>query len=316
MPYLGGILSNRRVAIVGTAQSWIMTPWTDTSLEIWSLNDAYRMPGFVRADAWFDFHPLNRFYFHNGQHPIHPHVIPPDYYVRPDTHLQWLAAQSIPIWLHPDCETQGHDERSPDKDVERAALLASPMHRPFPKAEIEAHFGRYFTSSPAWMMALAIMQGVREIHVYGIHLATEFEYVKQRPNFEFLMGCLLGAGKRTMTVRNDLRYYESADGLLVLPEASPVLQENFQYAFDPKPGADLEPLKWELHKLGIKKQRIASALMNANAWQPLVPVQEVTDEGSSWAYKRRTTLRNELLYLDATTADYHDQLSRMERIGA
>lgn len=304
----------RRVAIVGTAQSWVQTPWTDVSLEVWSLNDAYRLPGFQRADAWFEFHPLNRFFFHDGT-PIHAHQIPHGYYCRPRTHLQWLAAQGVPIWLHPDCEAQVHDELSPELDPQRAAVLANPRHRPFPRAAIEAHFGRYFTSSPAWMMALAILQGVQEIHVYGIHLATEFEYMRQRPNFEFLMGCLLGSGKRTVTVKDECRYYESPNGLLVLPESSPVLQESFQYAFDPKPDAALEPLKWELHKLGIKKQRTAQALIAANWWQPLVPVERIDDAGTRWEYRRRGTLRDELIYLDALSADYQDQVARGQTVG-
>lgn len=305
---------SERVAIVGTAQSWIQTPWSDVDLKVWSLNDAYRLPGFVRADAWFDFHPLNHFFFHSGQ-AVHPHQIPQGYYCRPADHLRWLAAQAIPIWLHPDCESQVHDDLSPERDADRAAVLANPAHRPFPRAAIEAHFGRYMTSSPAWMMALAILQGVKELHVYGIHLATEFEYMRQRPNFEFLMGCLLGKGKRTMTVHDGLRYYESQDGKLVLPESSPVLQESFQYAFDPKPDTALEPIKWELHKVGIKKQRTVSALMNANWWQPLVPVQRIDDEGTRWDYRRRGVLRDELIYLDALGADYQEQLARGQTVG-
>lgn len=306
--------SHRRVAIVGTAQSWTQTPWTDTSLEIHSLNDAYRLPGFLRADQWFDFHPINRFHFSDGRTPILPHQIPSGYYVRPETHLPWLAAQQIPIVLHPEFRTQTHDERSPEQDEHRARVIASPMAQPFPRAAIEEHFGIYETSSPAWMMLKAMLEGVQEIHVYGIHLATEFEYMRQRPNFEHVMGMFLGRGKRTMTVKDDLRYYETPDALLVLPESSPILQEKFQYAFDPRPDQALDPLKWELHKIQIKKQRLTSALMSSN-W-PIVSVQQIDEAGSTWTYRRRGSVRSELIYLDALAADYHDQLSRAEPIGA
>jgi hypothetical protein len=179
---------------------------------------------------------------------------------------------------------------------------------PFPKAQIEAHFGRYFTSSPAWMMAQAILEGCRDISVYGIHLSTEFEYVKQRPNFEFLMGCLLGAGKRTTTVKDGVRIYESQDGRLVLPEASPVLQESFQYAFDPKPDAHLAPMQWELHKLGIKRQRITQALMNG--WGPIARFMEPDGDKDIPRFARRSTLKNELLYLEALTQDWQEQIGR------
>lgn len=305
---------SRRVAIVGTAQSWTQTPWTDPSLEIWSLNDAYRMQGFVRAEAWFDFHPVNRFFFVDGA-PIHPHQIPAGYYCRPQTHLQWLTAQQIPVVLHPEYRTQGHDPLTPQMDDLRAALIASPSAQPFPRQAIEDHFGIYETSSPAWMMLKAMREGVKEIHVYGIHLSTEFEYVQQRPNFEYVMGAFLGSGKRRITIKNDCRYYESPDALLVLPESSPVLQASFQYAFDPKPDAVQEPIKWELHKLAIKKQRATQALVRANWWQPLVPVEQVTDDKTTWAYRRRGTLRDELLYLDALSMDYQEQLARFQSVG-
>jgi hypothetical protein len=51
-----------RVAIVGTAQSYLKTPWTDPGLTILSLNDAYNLPAFKRADAWYDFHPIDKFF--------------------------------------------------------------------------------------------------------------------------------------------------------------------------------------------------------------------------------------------------------------
>ena len=51
----------KRVCIVGTAPTYAMTPWADRDIEIWSLNNAYEVKGFKRADRWFDFHPLDKF---------------------------------------------------------------------------------------------------------------------------------------------------------------------------------------------------------------------------------------------------------------
>jgi hypothetical protein len=268
-------------------------------VEIWSLNDAYRLPGFVRADRWYDFHPVDKWFV--AEQPLYPHQVPAGHYARPAGHVDWIAMQTIPIYLHPDYLTQHPD----------AATWAHA--RPFPKAQIEAHFGRYFTSSPAWMMAQAILEGCRDISVYGIHLSTEFEYVKQRPNFEFLMGCLLGSGKRTTTVKDGLRIYESSDGRLVLPEASPVLQESFQYAFDPKPDAHLAPMQWELHKLTIKRQRVAQALMSG--WTPFAKVVEPDGERIKARFAMRSTLREELLYLDALSQDWQEQMGRAQLVG-
>ncbi len=273
-----------------------MVPWTDTALEVWSLNDAYRLPWFARADRWYDFHPCDK--WHESEQAVYAHQVPPGHYARPKGHREWIAKQLIPIFLHPDYATQWPE----------AASL--PHLKPFPKAAIEAHFGQYFTSSPAWMMAQAILEGVKEIHVYGIHLSAEFEYVKQRPNFEFLMGCLLGSGKRSVTVKNELRYYESQNGLLVLPEASPVLQESFQYAFDPKPDAHLAPMQWELHKLTIKRQRVAQALMAG--WSPLARVVEPVDGKDIPKLRLRSKLRTDLIRLDALTQDWQEQMQRSQ----
>src|SRR5581483_6102813 len=209
----------RRIAIVGTAGSWRQAPFDDPSVEIWSLNDAYRIPGFGRADRWYDFHPLDKYFFVDapaeGPAPqIFAHQIPPDQYLRPAGHLDWLATQPCPKFLHPDFATQ------------LPAAATWPHVHPFPKAAIEAHFGRYFTSSPGWMLAHAVLEGVTDIAIYGIHLSTEHEYIDQRPNFEFLIGCVLGPGKRSVTQAHGVRIYETAHGRITLPERSPVLSAN------------------------------------------------------------------------------------------
>ncbi len=281
-----------RVAIVGTAQSWQQTPWTDTGLTILSLNDAYKLPGFVRADAWFDFHPLNRFYYPTPGQQVFAHQIPSGYYVRSADHLEWLAKQVMPIYLHPQ-----YAEQHPAAATWRQA-------RPFPRREIEAYFGYaalteaqfYSTSSPAWMLAHAIAQGATEIHVYGIHLATQREYIEQRPNFESLLGRVLGRGKQRVVLKDGLRHYETADGHVVLPEASPIFQADFQYAFQPCPRTAEDPLHWELHKANVKQQRAAQALMTRK-----------------W-YQRRQPLQAALVQAQARMADARDALQQCQLV--
>ena len=254
-----------RVAIVGTAQSWVKTPWNDPGLHIVSLNDAYRMPGFVRADRWYDLHPVNHFfYLPPDQKAIMQHQIPFGHYVRPQGHLEWLAKQSIPVYLHPDWQQQ---------DPPEALRTARHVHA-FPKAAIEAELGDYFTSSPGWMLAHLFLEGVRQFHIYGIHLATEHEYIEQRPNFEFLIGRILGPGRCRITVTDGMRRYETPDGMIELPEASPVLSSDFQYAFEPRPRTKYEPLKWELQKAQIKRERAIAALKVAPWWQPKRKLQD------------------------------------------
>src|SRR6185369_9655119 len=140
-----------------------------------------------------------------------------------------------------------------------------------------------------------------ELHIYGIHLATEHEYVEQRPNFEMLCGALLGRGKRTMSVRDGMRRYETSDGILVLPEAAPVLQSNFQYAFQTRPAAYTETVKWDLHKLDIKRQRIIEALKRKPIWSPFVTMPDPKTGKSERLTVRQA--QDELFRLDATSQD-------------
>lgn len=283
----------QRVAIVGTAPSWKLTPWNDPGIQILGLNDAYRL-NWPRADGWYDIHPMSKFYFTKGKQ-VFAHQVPPGHYVRPDGHVEWMSKLSIPVWLH---------EEPP----------AGWLHaKRFPKESIEAEFGRYMTSTPAWMLAHVIQQGAKEIHIYGIHLATESEYIEQRPNFEYLIGRVLGAGKITHYLHDGLRTYETADARIVLPEDSPILQSNFQYAYDTRPNAHLEPVKWELHKLQIKHQRKAQALRNRAWWQPIVTLTEPDADGKP--VKRRcstTALQAELSYLEAAMEDTRQSLARLQ----
>jgi hypothetical protein len=224
---------------------------------------------------------------------VFAHTVPHGYYVRPKEHLQWLGSQTIPVFLHP-------------QYLEQHAEAQAWRHaRAFPKAAVEEYFGYpptsveklYSTSSPAWMLAQAIIEGAKEVHVYGIHLATEHEYIEQRPNFESLLGRVLGRGKQTTRVADGKRYYETQDGLVVLPEASPIFQSDFQYAFEPRPRALRDPLAWDVHRFGIKRARAVQALIDRK-----------------W-YQRRGPLQDELATWDAHLADAQDALTRLDTAG-
>jgi len=130
----------KRCAILGTAPTWRETPWDDPTLEVWALNDSYLL-GFPRADRWYDIHPFDKFYFRDPhQRKVQADEVPAGTFVRPQGHIEWLAKQTCPVYI-----------ASADKRVPRATV--------FPRAEIEARFGRWFDSTPAWMLAHALMEG-------------------------------------------------------------------------------------------------------------------------------------------------------------
>jgi hypothetical protein len=112
-------------------------------------------------------------------------------------------------------------------------------------------------------------------------------------------------------VKDGLRHYETKDGIVVLPEASPVLSAPFQYAFQPSPRHGLEPLKWELHKATVKRERTVAALKTAPWYVPWTTIKEPQDDGQIHSRRVLTsTLQQELWHYEAMVADCQEQLAR------
>ena len=155
----------KTVAIVGLAPStshlFIHEP---PGVEIWCLNEGHVLftpEVMARFTAWFQVHPYEAM----------------TVYQRPELgHVEWLRQAEIPVYMeevHPEIPTS---IRYPYEEV--TAMLG----------------GTYLTSSPAFMLALAIHQGFELIKIYGIDMAQETEYAEQRPCFEFLLGFAISRG--------------------------------------------------------------------------------------------------------------------------
>jgi len=69
-----------------------------------------------------------------------------------------------------------------------------PMSVEFPKDLIIKKFGKYFTNSISWMIALAILEGFKTIYIYGVDMAQDDEFAFQRPSCEYFIGWAKGAG--------------------------------------------------------------------------------------------------------------------------
>jgi hypothetical protein len=231
----------KRGAIVGTAPSWKDTPWDDPSLYIVSLNDAYSL-GVPRADAWYDTHPIPKMWFR----PKHKTVfkegdIPDGAYVRPEGHIEWLKerAKTIPVWLQaaPPEDWPANAQRFPFERV-REFLKARPDQE------------SYIASSPSMILAHMILEGFTEISIYGIHLATQAEYLKQRPNFEWLLGKAEAMGIS-----------------IVLPPECPLLKHTHVYGYEAEPKRpDHDALKRHA-QLMKQYQKLAGELVVWPRWK-------------------------------------------------
>lgn len=235
-----------RAAIVGTAPSWRQTPWDDPSLYIVSLNDAYSL-GLPRADEWHELHPLDKFVYRRmNQKIVDPRDVPPGHYVRPDGHLDWLKnfARTNPVYV------QG----------EPPAEWGPNVHR-LPIEDLETKYGTYWASGPALILMSLYERGFREFQIYGIHLSTQHEYVEQKPNWEHLLGRLLGP-EVTCVVKDGKRIYDGAAGVrIVLPESCPILVHQWKYAYEPRPTPKVNPYHEELKAARKDISRLMDALV-------------------------------------------------------
>lgn len=181
-----------RVCLVGFCEtSREYAPWGDRSWAIWSLNRGYIFAR--RANRWFDMHsPTIRGWAHR----------------RPGHHLRWLQSFPGPVYLHEEDPEIPNSVRFPLEEV--AADVGAGLYRLFPlKGEVaeraawpyrveDAREEPYFDSSIAYMIALAIHEGFREIMLAGIDLNTQSEYVWQRSGVSWLLGVAMGRGIRVL----------------------------------------------------------------------------------------------------------------------
>lgn len=146
-----------KVAIVGTAPtSKMLAPFADNSWAIWACS-AGNIDQLPRVNIWFELHALIEM-----------------------TSTE-MKGMSLPFfkWLR---------EKSEDGTMEVVMLEAGsalggklntfvPKAIPYPRDEMVELFGRnWFSSSVAYMMALAIARGATEIGLFGVDMAADQEH--------------------------------------------------------------------------------------------------------------------------------------------
>lgn len=148
-----------KVAIVcGAPDSENLAPFDDPSWEIWVLGNRLDRHKGRRVTRIFEIHD------DLSEHgPLYP---------------DYLTRQNIPLIV---------GEKFP---------LRAEHIMVFPFAEAEKLYGaEYLTSSTAYMMALALLEGASEIGVYGSSMAVDdHEYFWQRPCLEAWIGFAKGRG--------------------------------------------------------------------------------------------------------------------------
>jgi hypothetical protein len=140
---------------------------------------------------------------------------------------KWGLPWDEGYWAHLDVAFEMHDMRLLksehskrkadyfDRLRECSTLFMQDAYREIPGATrypfnaVERITGRYWNSSIAYALALAICRAPEEIAIFGVDMKGDDEYGYQKPNIEYLVGLARGRGI-TVTV----------------PDASPLLKFN------------------------------------------------------------------------------------------
>ncbi len=190
----------RKVAILGTNLSSLQfAPYDDPSWEIWAHASIVNRIPKGAATLFIDLHPPHCFKEtrKNGFK---------DYY-------GWLQHQTTPILMQ---------ETYPD----------IPAAMRFPRERIKNEWPNVpLGSQTAWMIALALIQGVTHIGLYGTHYAHDSEYRMQRANTERWVGIAEGRGVIIICPKENPLCHEPAEDYAYESHSTPEKYEALKKVF-------------------------------------------------------------------------------------
>jgi len=152
-------MNEKRIALVGTCpSSRMLAPYTNGDWEIWACSPGNAYGVLPRVTRWFEIHG-DLGWLESGKWGASDYV-------------EWLNDQDFLIYA------QSREY------IKRATM--------YPLDEMIAKHSLYFfTSTFAYMMALAISEGATEIGLFGIDMTTPGEYAEQRPAMQhFIVMCM------------------------------------------------------------------------------------------------------------------------------
>jgi len=184
-----------KVLILGTASTKDQAPLGDESFDAWAVSPYVSYPGVVsdHVDVLFEMHPKR-------------------YWGLPEI-TERLVSFDGPVVM------QEHFEEIPNSVA-------------YPLADVESVFkvpamgeDLYVTNTISYMVALAVLLGYEEYHLYGVHMSHNTEYGYQKPNCEYYLGYLAALGKT-----------------VVIPEGGELLRTPYLYGYN-EPWEDISALR-------------------------------------------------------------------------
>lgn len=160
--------AKRKIAIVGGGPTRVLAPYTDRAWEIWAFSSKkWKYP---RVTRWFELHAMEDLRAQLSERKKGRRTF--------SEYMRYLKRLRCPVYM-------------------QAKSPAFPTSVAFPLQDVLGAFGRCFTSTASYMVALAILEGAAVIGLWGIS-PTSRSYAYQRPTLEYLLSC---AKKRGIKVR-------------------------------------------------------------------------------------------------------------------
>lgn len=203
----------KRVAIVGGGRTRRFAPYRNPTWEIWAFSSRnYR---YRRVDRWFEIHSMTDLrqqlsWRKRGRRTF-------------AGYMRYMRQLKCPVYM------QRVHPRIPNSVV-------------FPKDQLVAEFGRCFTSTAAFLLALAIHEGYEEIGLWGIDLVGP-RYSRQRPAIRYLLAVARSRGIK-------IRVPRSFSRRIRIPSRPVFVRTRVLYAYDWR-----SPYAWWRYRLRRRRRR-------------------------------------------------------------
>lgn len=172
----------KTVALVGKcARHYKLAPFDDRAVDIWALNEMMSTGMIPRADAMFEIHK------------------PGDQVNSDPNYLNWLHKKhEFPIYMN------GEYPDVPSCVVYPLGEVRDRFFRNLYRGD--EHIRHFATSTPAHMIALALLKGYERIELYGIEVAVGERVQEERDSTFFWMGVALGMGATLVVPKNSMLF--------------------------------------------------------------------------------------------------------------
>ena len=164
-PTATGQPAPRKVAIVGGGPTRALAPFDDPNWEIWAFSSRRWRP--PRITRWFELHALTDLRQQLASRKPGRRTFP--------EYWRFLRSLTCPVYM-------------------QRRHRAIPNSVRYPLAAVLKRFGKCFTSTASYLIALAIAEGVHAIGLWGVNpkgsdeASGDEDYSRQRAAIEYLLG--------------------------------------------------------------------------------------------------------------------------------